>query len=89
MLHLTAAINYGFDVAVEQIVARLDKVYEQDRVIVESQRPKTLPLHPKDEIHLRSDLLGVEYRRWIRALAGDGPDAGSAQEPAAEGAVAN
>ncbi|HEV2157859.1 aromatic ring-hydroxylating dioxygenase subunit alpha [Bradyrhizobium sp.] len=89
VLHLTAAINYGFDVAVEQIVARLDKVYEQDRVIVESQRPKTLPLHPKDEIHLRSDLLGVEYRRWLRALAGDGPDAGSAQEPAAEGAVAN
>jgi len=48
-------------------------VFEQDRVIVESQRPKPLPLHPKEEVHLRSDRLGVEYRRWIRTLASEAP----------------
>ncbi|WP_315833795.1 aromatic ring-hydroxylating dioxygenase subunit alpha [Bradyrhizobium prioriisuperbiae] len=87
IVHLTVAINFGWDLTVAQIHARQDKVFGQDRQIVESQRPKWLPLHPKDEMHLRSDRLGVEYRRWIRARAGEGPfplrrDAGPpAQQP--------
>jgi phenylpropionate dioxygenase-like ring-hydroxylating dioxygenase large terminal subunit len=72
-VRLTVAINFGWDLRVDQILARQDKVFEQDRLIVESQRPKPLPLHPREEMHLRSDRLGVEYRRWISALAGDGP----------------
>jgi phenylpropionate dioxygenase-like ring-hydroxylating dioxygenase large terminal subunit len=86
VVHLTVAINFGWDLSVEQILARQDKVFEQDRLIVESQRPKPLPLHPKDEMHLRSDLLSVEYRRWIRTLAGERPmpvrsSAQEAQDP--------
>ncbi|WFU43355.1 aromatic ring-hydroxylating dioxygenase subunit alpha [Bradyrhizobium sp. CB82] len=73
VVHLTVAINFGWELSVEQILERQDRVFEQDRLIVESQRPKPLPLNPKEEMHLRSDLLGVEYRRWIRALAGEGP----------------
>lgn len=73
IVHLTVAINFGWDLSVAQILARQDKVFEQDRVIVESQRPKPLPLLPREELHLRSDRLGVEYRRWIRTLAGEGP----------------
>jgi phenylpropionate dioxygenase-like ring-hydroxylating dioxygenase large terminal subunit len=72
-VHLTVAINFGWNLTIDQILARQDKVFEQDRLIVESQRPKPLPLHPKEEMHLRSDRLGIEYRRWIRALAGEGP----------------
>ena len=68
IVHLTVAINFGWDLSIEQILARQDKVFEQDRVIVESQRPKPLPLHPGAELHLRSDRLGVEFRRWIRTL---------------------
>jgi phenylpropionate dioxygenase-like ring-hydroxylating dioxygenase large terminal subunit len=73
IVYLTVAINFGWDLTEAQILARQDKVFAQDRRIVESQRPKPLPLQPRDEIHLRSDRLGAEYRRWIRALAGDGP----------------
>jgi phenylpropionate dioxygenase-like ring-hydroxylating dioxygenase large terminal subunit len=73
IVYLTVAINFGWDLTDAQILARQDKVFAQDRHIVESQRPKPLPLHPHDEIHLRSDKLGAEYRRWIRSLAGDEP----------------
>lgn len=73
IVHLTVAINFGWDLSVEQILSRQDKVFEQDRKIVESQRPKPLPLNPRDEMQLRSDRLGVEYRRWVRARGGDGP----------------
>jgi len=73
IVRLTVAINFGWDLSVDQILARQDKVFDQDRLIVESQRPAPLPLNPKDEMHLRSDRLGIEYRRWVRALGGDGP----------------
>ncbi|WP_206736100.1 hypothetical protein [Bradyrhizobium betae] len=41
------------------------------------------------EGHFRNDHLGVEYRRWIRALAGDGSTPDRAQDSAAEDEVAN
>jgi len=83
---LTVAINFGWDLSIEQILARQDMVYEQDRLIVESQRPKPLPLNPREEIHLRSDRLGAEYRRWIRAL---GENAPRADQPVAVPGAAN
>ena len=43
-------------------------VFEQDRHIVESQRPARLPLDAHAEMHVVSDRMGLEYRRWIRAL---------------------
>lgn len=40
----------------------------QDVRIVESQRPKLLPLDAGSELHLRSDKTAVEYRRWLKSL---------------------
>jgi phenylpropionate dioxygenase-like ring-hydroxylating dioxygenase large terminal subunit len=65
---LIVAINFGAELTEEKILYRQDIVFEQDRLIVESQRPARLPLDLNQEMHVRSDLLGVEYRRWIRAL---------------------
>ncbi len=77
VIRLLVAINFGWDLSLEQILARQDRVFEQDRLIVESQRPQPLPLDDRAEHHLRSDRLGLEYRRWIRAL-------GNGETPAAD-----
>ena len=41
-------------------------IFEQDRPILESQRPKKLPLAPPSEMPQRADALSVAYRRQLR-----------------------
>jgi phenylpropionate dioxygenase-like ring-hydroxylating dioxygenase large terminal subunit len=65
---LIVAINFGPELTREQILARQDLVFEQDRRIVESQRPYPLPLELTAEFHVRSDRYSVEYRKWIKRL---------------------
>jgi type IV secretion system protein VirB1 len=50
------------------MLPRQDIVYNQDREIVETQRPERIPTDLRDEMHHRTDRLGVEYRRWLRDL---------------------
>ena len=45
-----------------------DRVTEQDRVVVESQRPELLPLDLQAELHLRSDRMAIAYRKWLRKI---------------------
>ncbi|PQQ38933.1 aromatic ring-hydroxylating dioxygenase subunit alpha [Photorhabdus akhurstii] len=68
IIWLIVAINFGHDLTLEQILSRQDTVFEQDRIIVESQRPVRLPLDPRQEMHLSSDRMGLEYRRWLKIL---------------------
>lgn len=42
-------------------------IFIQDRNILENQRPRGLPLHPRDEVAVRADATSVTYRRWLRA----------------------
>lgn len=65
---LIVAINFGHDLTREEIIARQNMVFEQDRSIVESQRPARLPLDQRQEMHVSSDRMGLEYRRWLRSL---------------------
>jgi phenylpropionate dioxygenase-like ring-hydroxylating dioxygenase large terminal subunit len=60
------AMNYGFDLPVESLRAFQDKVAVQDKTVVESQRPELLPLDLQEELHLRSDRMAIEYRRWLK-----------------------
>lgn len=85
VLHLIVAINFGAQLTEAQILSRQDRVFEQDRLIVESQRPYRLPLDLREEMHVRSDRLAVEYRRWLKAL---GEAAASATHALAPTAVA-
>jgi vanillate O-demethylase monooxygenase subunit len=50
--------------------AKFDEiVMEQDRVIVEGQRPEELPMDLSEELHLRgSDVGTMAYRRYLRDL---------------------
>ena len=45
-----------------------DTVFAQDRPILESQRPKRLPLQLRAEQAQRADLLSARYRRYLREL---------------------
>ncbi|MBB4105730.1 aromatic ring-hydroxylating oxygenase subunit alpha [Allorhizobium borbori] len=53
----------------EDIVMFQQKIFLQDRIILENQRPRTLPLDPRAEIPTRADLSSVAYRRWLKTKA--------------------
>jgi phenylpropionate dioxygenase-like ring-hydroxylating dioxygenase large terminal subunit len=45
-----------------------DRIFAQDRPILESQRPELLPLDLQAELHLRSDRTAIAYRRWLKEI---------------------
>jgi phenylpropionate dioxygenase-like ring-hydroxylating dioxygenase large terminal subunit len=47
---------------------RITEIFEQDRAVVESQRPELLPLDLQTELHLRSDRMAIAYRQWLKQL---------------------
>jgi phenylpropionate dioxygenase-like ring-hydroxylating dioxygenase large terminal subunit len=63
------ARNFGLDQPDEGFAKKNVDVTEQDRVIVEAQRPEELPLDLSAELHLRgTDAAAVEYRRALKRL---------------------
>ncbi|GAB4109849.1 MAG: aromatic ring-hydroxylating dioxygenase subunit alpha [Roseiflexaceae bacterium] len=52
----------------EEYTPRIAAIFEEDRAIVESQRPELLPLDLQSELHLRSDRVAIAYRKWLRQL---------------------
>jgi phenylpropionate dioxygenase-like ring-hydroxylating dioxygenase large terminal subunit len=44
-------------------------IFLQDRIILENQRPRLLPLEPRAEIPTRADIASVAYRRWLKEKA--------------------
>ena len=59
------AMNYQ---PTSEMVSFQDRIFAQDRPILESQRPELLPLDLQAELHLRSDRTAIAYRRWLRRL---------------------
>ncbi len=51
-----------------EMVEFQDRIFAQDRPILESQRPELLPLDLQAELHLRSDRTAIAYRRWLHQL---------------------
>ena len=41
-------------------------IFLQDRIILENQRPRLLPLEPRLEIPTRADSSSIAYRRWLK-----------------------
>lgn len=62
------ASNTGHEIPEAEVIAYQDRIFAQDRPIVESQRPELLPLDLQAELHLRSDRTAIAYRRWLREL---------------------
>ena len=65
---LIMCLNYGDEVTDEDLLRFQDRVTEQDRAVVESQRPELLPLDLQAELHLRSDRMAIAYRKWLREI---------------------
>lgn len=51
--------------AQRDLVAFQQVIFLQDRIILENQRPRLLPLEPRAEIPTRADATSVAYRRWL------------------------
>ena len=62
--------NYALD-RDQEFCAMQHLILEQDRPIVESQRPEELPVDLAAEMHVKgADAGTVEYRRWLISIAG-------------------
>jgi phenylpropionate dioxygenase-like ring-hydroxylating dioxygenase large terminal subunit len=67
-IRLALALNFGPELTDADISRRQDVVFAQDAAIVATQHPERIPLDLRQELHLRSDRLGLEYRRWLKEL---------------------
>ena len=62
--------NHSLDQDDQQFTSRFDEVMDQDRAIVESQRPQVIPPNMASEFHVRyADLGAIAYRRMFAAPA--------------------
>lgn len=50
----------------EDLIQFQQTIFLQDRIILENQRPRLLPLDPRREIPTRADASSVAYRRWLK-----------------------
>jgi phenylpropionate dioxygenase-like ring-hydroxylating dioxygenase large terminal subunit len=68
LLWFVLAMDYAHNVPEAELRHFQDTIAAQDIPIVNSQRPELLPLDLQSELHLRSDLLAIAYRRWLKQL---------------------
>lgn len=70
-LYVFVARNHSLDKPDSDFAGGFDTIMEQDRVIVESQRPEHIPEEISAELHLRyPDAASVLYRRILKEVPG-------------------
>jgi vanillate O-demethylase monooxygenase subunit len=62
------ARNFDLDLPVQAVYDFNRTVFEEDRAIVEVQKPENLPLDPKLEVHIPADRSSIAYRKGLREL---------------------
>jgi phenylpropionate dioxygenase-like ring-hydroxylating dioxygenase large terminal subunit len=60
------------DWADKDALRRTYRIFEQDKVVVEEQRPELLPVDIAGELHMKSDKMSVFYRRRRQELLDQG-----------------
>lgn len=60
--------NFDTDKPVQDVYDFNRQVFEEDRVMVEEQKPENLPLDPKLEVHIPADRSSIAYRKALREL---------------------
>jgi vanillate O-demethylase monooxygenase subunit len=70
--YLVIARNYDLEQPPQVLRDFEDTIFEQDRRVVESQRPERVPFDLAAEMHLKFDAVAMTYRRAMRdtGLAG-------------------
>ena len=63
------ARDYELEEDDERFISFQEEILEQDRPVVESQRPEELPFDLSAELHIRGvDRVSIEYRKWLIEL---------------------
>jgi vanillate O-demethylase monooxygenase subunit len=62
------AKNFATDQPAQEVYDFNLRVFEEDRAIVEAQKPENLPLDPRIEVNIAADRSSVAYRRGLRSL---------------------
>jgi vanillate O-demethylase monooxygenase subunit len=62
------ARNFDTDLPVQDVYDFNQRVFEEDKAIVESQMPECLPLDPMMEAHIPADMSSMAYRRGLRDM---------------------
>jgi vanillate O-demethylase monooxygenase subunit len=62
------ARNFDKELPIEDTHAFNLRVFEEDRRIIESQRPERLPLDPALEMHIPADASSIAYRRGLKGM---------------------
>ena len=52
----------------QELIQFQQGILMQDRIILENQRPRELPLERGAEITIRADAASIQYRRWIKDM---------------------
>lgn len=60
--------NFDTDLPVQDVYDFNRRVFEEDKAIVESQKPECLPLDPSMEAHIMADRSSIAYRRGLRDM---------------------
>lgn len=62
------ALNNDLDIDDQEFTAFTANILSEDVPVVEGQRPELLPIDLQAELHLKSDLTALAYRKWLREL---------------------
>jgi vanillate O-demethylase monooxygenase subunit len=62
------ARNFDKDSSAEDVYAFNFKIFNEDRVIVESQKPEDLPLNIQMEAHIAADRTSIAYRKLLKEM---------------------
>jgi len=62
------ARNFDTDLPVQDVYDFNRRVFEEDKAIVETQKPECLPLDPRLEAHIPADRSSIAYRRGLRDM---------------------
>jgi vanillate O-demethylase monooxygenase subunit len=62
------ARNFDQDKPLELMRAFESRIYEEDRFVMEKQRPEELPIDLHEEVHIRADRASIMYRKNLAGI---------------------
>lgn len=62
------ARNFDQDEPLERMRALENRIYEEDRFVMEKQRPEELPIDLHEEVHIRADRASIMYRKALSGI---------------------
>jgi vanillate O-demethylase monooxygenase subunit len=60
--------NYDLDQPVQPFIDYNNKIFDEDRDVVQAQCPEDLPIDLAAEIHIRADRTSIAYRQELARL---------------------